>query len=201
MPRPIRRRIGARVLFSWLAAALPLLLAACASVGPREEAPLRPPRESIRAFVLEGRVALRDATRSLNANVSWGHLGASDEILLTTPLGQGVASLVGDAGGARLETADGRRYTAADVEGLSQELFGARLPLRDMPSWVVGQASAVGRMTSDTLGRPARLQEQGWTIDYLDYEHARPDALPVLLELRRGDLHLRLKVDAWSLAQ
>ena len=34
----------------------------------------------------------------------------------------------------------------------------------------------------------------GWRIEYLDVEAGRP----VLMELRHGDIEVRLKVDAWN---
>jgi len=45
------------------------------------------------------------------------------------------------------------------------------------------------------------LSEQGWSIEYLHYESDAPDALPELLQARRGDVEVRLKIDGWSLVQ
>lgn len=176
------------------------LLAGCAATSPRD-VERRPPRESIRAFEIEGRVSVKRGTENYAASLAWTHIGARDEILVTSPLGQGLAALVGDASGAQLETADKQRYSAPDVESLSQQVFGSRLPLRDMPAWVIGQTSAMGKVESDSQGRPQSIVEQGWVVRYLSYENERADALPTLLHMQYGDLEVRLKIDTWNLAQ
>ena len=131
-----------------------------------------------------------------NANFEWRHRAAADEILLTTPLGQGVAQLSRDAGGARLVRADKEVIEAPDWESLSVRLFGFALPLSDLPRWLLGDVTPNER---DAQGRPQAARVAGWDIRYLDYESAAPDALPVLVEFRRDDIELRLKVDAWRL--
>lgn len=141
---------------------------------------------SVTRFELGGRIALRvDQTRHY-ANISWRHTSDQDDVLLTTPLGQGVAELSRDAAGARLRTADGAEYAAADWEGLADRLFGARLPLNDLPRWVTGHPPDAA---------------SSWRVDYLEYQSAAEDALPTLLEIRGSDIELRLKVNEWSLVQ
>jgi outer membrane biogenesis lipoprotein LolB len=41
--------------------------------------------------------------------------------------------------------------------------------------------------------------DDGWQIAYLVYESAAPDALPTLIELRRDDIDVRLKIDTWQI--
>jgi outer membrane lipoprotein LolB len=137
-------------------------------------------------FELTGRVSVRQGENRYHANIAWRHDAAGDEILLTTPLGQGVAQLTRDSGGARLVTADRREWQAADWESLAERLFGVRLPLDDLPSWLAGRAPVAGG---------------GWRVEYLDYQSGAPAALPTLLEVKRDDIELRLKVDEWSRAR
>ena len=118
-----------------------------------------------------------------HANIAWRHGPDRDQILLTTPMGQGVAQLTRDAFGARLAIADGREFAAADWEDLAARIFGSRLPLDQLPDWLAGKA-------------PPELSV--WRVRYLDYESAAVDALPTLIEVKRDDLELRLKVDSWG---
>jgi len=53
----------------------------------------------------------------------------------------------------------------------------------------------------DAAGRLAGLSEQGWSIEYLRYESEAQDALPELLQARREDVEVRLKIDNWSLVR
>lgn len=183
---------------------LTLILAGCAGLGPGGpgEIPLRPMRESIRAFSIEGRVSVKRGEENYSALLAWTHIGARDEMVVTTPLGQGLAELIGEASGAELLTADKQRYSAPDIETLSERIFGVRLPFRDMPSWLIGVPSvAAVRVDLDGSKRPQRILEQGWQIDYLAYESERADALPTLLNIQRGDLDVRLKIDSWDMAK
>lgn len=135
------------------------------------------------AFLLEGRIAVRQDQVRHYANITWRHSAGQDEIFLTTPLGQGVAELHRDEAGARLLTADRQETVAADWEDLAAKVFGYRLPLGGLSVWLAG------RPPEATIG---------WKVDYLDYEGAAAEALPTLIELRRDDLEIRIKIDQWS---
>jgi outer membrane lipoprotein LolB len=155
------------------------VLAACAS----EPAVVARTPRPLDSFSLDGRIAVRQGETRHYANVAWQHDGRHDSILVTTPLGQGVAELSRDAGGARLVTADHREVTAPDWEGLAERVLGARLPLDDLPSWLAGRPPRPG---------------SGWRVDYLDYQSPAADALPTLIEFQRDDIDVRLKIDRWS---
>lgn len=171
---------------------LALLLSACAGLP----APPRPDRAAIDSFNLEGRLSVRQGERPYHANVSWRHEPARDEILLTGPLGQGIAELTRDARGARLLTAERKEYLAPDWAALAQEVLGLTLPLNELPRWLAGGVEARSR---DNYQRPRRALADGWQIDYLDYESDREDALPSLMEMSRDDIGLRLKIDQWQI--
>ncbi|WP_186453812.1 lipoprotein insertase outer membrane protein LolB [Denitratisoma sp. DHT3] len=172
---------------------LPLLLAACALQPP---VPPRPARAAIDSFSLEGRLALRQGERPYHAGISWRHDIQRDEILLTGPLGQGIAELDRDPRGARLTTSEGKVHQAPDWAALAEEVLGLTLPLNELPRWLAARVEARSR---DEQGRPRRAWVDGWQIDYLDYESDSEDALPTLLEMRRDDIDLRLKIDQWQL--
>lgn len=184
---------GARLL---LLAAAAALLAGCEMLPVQTGMAPRPARTAIGAFSFDGRVAAhREATHHY-ANISWRHTAALDDVVLTTPLGQGVAELSRDAAGAQLKSADGKSVSAADWEELSARVFGFALPLEGMPRWLLGDVAPTQR---DEQGRPVAAVADGWDVRYLGYESDAPDALPVLVEFRRDDIEVRLKVDAWQL--
>jgi len=176
---------------------LALLLTGCETLPSHEAvAVARPPRAQIATFTFDGRFGVRKEQTRHSANVEWRHRPDADDILITTPMGQGVAQLSRDARGARLVRADKEVIEAPDWESLSARLFGFALPLSDLPRWLLGDVTPSER---DSQGRPQAALAAGWDIRYLDYESASPDALPVLIEFRRDDIELRLKVDAWQL--
>lgn len=163
-----------------VACLLACLLAACASL-PAEH-PRRPPSADISAFAFNGRLAVRQGETRHYVNIGWRHDPAGDEVLLTTPLGQGVAEIVRDAAGARLTLADKRSYAAEDWSTLSEKLFGFRLPLQASARWLLGE-------TTET---------EGWRVVVAERESAAANALPTTIDLERDDIAVRLKIDDWS---
>jgi outer membrane lipoprotein LolB len=157
------------------------VLSACVALQPTTSLPRSPPVAG--AFEIDGRVLVRRGETRHHVNISWRHAATSDQILLTTPFGQGVAELSRDTSGARLVMADHREFVAADWVGLAEQLFGIRLPLDDLPVWVTGQSTAAA---------------SAWQVEYLDYQSNAPDALPTLLELKHDDIEIRLKIDEWN---
>lgn len=144
---------------------------------------------------MEGRIALRREQHRYSADISWRHTPVHDNILLSGPFGQGLAELVRDESGAHLITAERREYSAANLEQLADQLFGFVLPLSGMASWIIGDAETTQR---DQIGRPQRASMDGWTIDYLEWETERAEALPVLIDMRRDELEVRLKIIEWQ---
>jgi len=160
----------------------------------------RPPRTAIDEFALSGRIAIQRQESHYAVNISWQHAVRSDEILLSTPLGQGVAELTRNADGMHLVTAERREYTAPDWQALSSRLFGIDLPLASLPRWLVGAvpSDALG-VKYDGSGRPQQLLADGWWVAYLEYESGAADALPILVELKRDDIEVKLKIDDWQI--
>ena len=177
------------------------LLAACASAP---QGPLAP-RDQIGDFALEARFALRVSLpdkppESSGGRLQWEHRNGNDRILISSPLGVGVAEIdVGPTHG-RLRTADGQLRESADADALMAEVTGQRLPVRQLPGWLLGRSGSTSVVTSDSAGRPARLYEAGWQIDY-SYPDDTPGALPTLVSLRRdSEIDLRLRIEEWRTA-
>ena len=192
------------MMWRWLAAAAcAALLFGCASLTPPSEAPAaRPVRSAINQFKLSGRLAVRNGAESFSGRIDWRHGDdGSERILLSSPLGQGLAELDADRQGARLHTSDNKRYAGPSLDDLSEQVFGARLPLSSLPRWVLGDAPGDGkRLALDSLGRPASFWMAGWRVAYLSYESEMANALPSLIRLSRDELDVRLKIDRWELA-
>lgn len=188
---------------SLLGVALALFLIGCASRPPLP--PDMPARQALRDFALEARFALRlerfnGTPESASGRLSWEHAGPLDRVLLANPLGQGIAEISVAGTQAELRTSDGQTRRAADAEQLLHAATGYRLPIARLPAWLLGRGSDSAERAEDARGRPLRLVDDGWRIDY-DYADAADDALPSRLTLRRivadGELELRLRIEEW----
>jgi outer membrane lipoprotein LolB len=166
------------------------LLAACAAPGF-----LLP--QSDLEFELAGRIAVRYRDDAGSGNIAWRHGSQADELLLTSPLGQGIARITRAADVVVLTTQDGREFRAADAEALTEQVLGFRLPLLGLAEWVRGRpapAPAPTHRRVDSAGRLVELEQAGWRIEYFDYDGARPQRL----RLAFPGLELRLAVSEWK---
>ena len=170
------------------AAAATLLAAACAHVE------LKPPAAV--EFELLGRIAARHAKDAFTGNVQWRHAASGDEMLITTPMGQGVARIVREGEAVQLTTADGREYRAPDAESLTERTLGFRLPLEGLADWVQGRPSpgVPAREVKASDGKLQSLDQRGWQVDYLAYGDERPS----LMRLNYEGVELRLAITAWK---
>ena len=85
---------------------LAAFVAACAQV------PIQPPEGPLE-FSLAGRIAARYGSESFTGNINWRHAREGDELLISTPTGQGVAQIVRQGDAVLLKTAEPREYHLA----------------------------------------------------------------------------------------
>ncbi len=174
------------------------LLAGCASLPPDRLAA----RDDIRDFSLEGRFALRVAMpgedrQNTGGRLSWTHRNDDDRVLLSSPLGYGLAEIDTTPELSRLRTAEGKNRESTDPDSLIEDVTGQRLPVSRIPAWLLGRSNGEALIENDAYGRPKRLSEDGWQVDYR-FDDDNPDALPSGLTLSRGsEIELRLRIEEW----
>ena len=184
-----RRALGAMLVA--------LGLGACANLSPPAESGAALQKNQLRSFALEGRFSLHHEDKSYTGRLSWRHVGGKDALLLASPFGQGMAEIVSDAAGVVLTTGDGKSYAAPDAETLTHDVLGYPLPLTHLLDWVRARGASGTVEAQDAFGRPLRLRQGAWRIDY-EYDNDAPQALPGRLFVRREDgLELRLRIDEW----
>lgn len=170
------------------AACAALAIAGCASL-PAPTATEAP------AFELSARVAVRYGNESATGRAEWRHAATSDDLVISSPIGQGIAELTRRGGTYTLVTSDGKRHTASDAEALTESVLGWRLPLAGLPDWVRGRPMpGVPARTQSADGRLAEFAQSGWTIALLEYGE---NGLPRRLRLTRDALDIRLVIEEW----
>ncbi len=158
---------------AWLAAAL--LAAACAPVE------IKPPAGPLE-FDLAGRIAARSGKEAFTGTISWRHARGGDEMLISTPTGQGVAQIVREGDAILLKTAEPKEYRSHDAEELTERVLGFRVPLLGLADWVQGRSSP-------------ELESRGWKIEYQEYDAERR---PARLRLTYQGIEFRLAVTQWK---
>ena len=172
----------------FLQAAVLVALAACAQLETNV------PQDVV--FDLAGRLAARYGNEAFTGNLAWRHAGSSDEMLITSSLGAGIARIVRQGDSVVLTTAEPKEYRAADAETLTEEVLGFRVPLAGLAAWVRGRpsTSAPQQAERDAEGRLRTLRERGWTIEYQEYA----GELPARMRLAYQGIELRLAITQWK---
>ena len=158
-----------------VAVLLAAVLAACAQVE------LKPPAGPLE-FSLAGRIAARSGKEAFTGNLSWRHAREGDEMLITTPTGQGVAQIIRQGDAVVLKTSEPREYRAADSEELTERVLGFRLPIEGLAETVQGKPS------------PA-LEGRGWKVEYQEFDEQRR---PTRLRLTNAGAEVRLAIHQWN---
>ena len=197
------------------AAALVALLSACAGPAVRGPAPpaLSPAavevaqaaRESALReqadWSLSGRIALSNGRNGGSGRIEWRQNGDRYEVALSAPVTRQSWRLSGDAAGARLEGLEGGTRRGPDAAALLREATGWEIPVAALSDWVRGlraQGQGPAELRYGADGRPARIEQGGWSIDYRWPEDQGP-VLPSRLDAVRGEAKVKLIVDEWQL--
>lgn len=181
------------------ALACALAVAGCATTPVPPAAPVDTRAPLPERWSMQGRIGVKTPEQSLSGNMRWTHRGDADELLLTSPLGQGVARIVRDADGVTLEVPNRPARRAADAESLTAAVLGYGLPVAGLTWWVQARPAPGSdfEATRDAFNRFDRIRQDGWTIEYLRYADDAP-ARPQKLALSRAGLEIRVVVDSWQ---
>lgn len=153
-------------------------------------------------FEFEGRISASDGNRAANGQLLWTRRPGRDEWTLLSPLGQIVARMTGTADGATLRTADGQQVEAPDVSTLLPQILGVAAPADHLAEWIQAiPADGARVLDRDASGRPLRIADSGWTIDYLQYLDDSATAPPRRIEATWGEVRLRIVTDQWTVTE
>lgn len=180
---------------SGLVAAL-LLLVGCAGVPTVPVSVIEPVSSN---WTLQGRIAVQSDEHNLSGQLFWRHRADRDEVLMSSPLGQGGVRIVRDAEGVALEVPNRPTQRAPDIESLTREVLGYALPVAGLVWWIQARPDPEGAFeaTYDIKGRIAQLRQNGWVITFIQYAADAP-ARPRRLAVARDGLEIRLVVDSWQ---
>jgi len=182
-------------------------LAGCASQAPVDESGRQAGQwerqqaevEAFDSWTLVGKAGLRTPQENTSANLDWNQTPYYFRMLISGPFGGGRSVLEGREGRFSLTTSEGR-FEAETPEALMEEQLGWSLPVRAMPDWARGLPGdhASYQLETDELGFPSFLQQDGWDIDYRDWEQAEGMWLPRRLVMNYGDVRITLVVNQWQ---
>jgi outer membrane lipoprotein LolB len=185
-----------------------LLLAACvAPVRMKGDAGLLDAqRERERAlahadhWVLQGRLGVSDGKDGGSGSFSWTQNGDGYEFVLRAPITGKSFRLSGDAAGALLEGLEPGPLRGPDAEALMRKALGWEVPLRDLRAWVLGLRADSGPAELDFGANrlPSLLRQDGWAVDYREWDAARTPPLPTKVYAERPPYKVKLSIESWQ---
>lgn len=205
-PPPSARPLSTPPLFTHpralaAACATALVVAGCATPTP-PPAPSTPAAQAPNFWSGRFAVTWSEGGYQPREERSNGHFtlladGEERALELSSPLGQTMAQVMLGSGEARLVAADGRRYRAESAEALTEQVFGWRIPIGNLPRWLAGR---IAQPTRHEDGRVVAGVDAGWSVRFDAFAGERPRRLTLDWPADGGDglrrLELRLVVDA-----
>lgn len=193
------------VIRALLCIAVLLGLSACQParhLPPASSAQQTPHLLHISQWQAEGKLALSYSGERDTASFDWRQRKQNYAIHLFGPLGQGSTWLKKQAGAVTLEAPKTGRQTAQSAEELMLANLGWQVPVSNMQYWIRGLAAPAPSPTAvqyDTTSHMVKLQQEGWQVEYQQYETFNGWHLPTKLTAKRDDISLRLVIKQWSL--
>jgi outer membrane lipoprotein LolB len=189
------------------APAAPAVVSTVSAAAERAEAARVAAVRAQSQWAFQGRVAVNKGRNGGNGRIDWQQQDRQYEVELSAPVTRQSWKLTGDSHheGGRLEGMEGGTREGEDAQQLLLDATGWDIPVNQLPDWVrglvAGDTAAAARIERDGEGRPRRVEQMGWQVQYLDWFPAEGDrpVLPRRIEAVNGDAKVRLVVDSWVL--
>lgn len=155
--------------------------------------------QDLNSFSLEARVAA-SGSYGVSGDLRWRQRGDHFVVHFSGPFGVGAIDISGTPGDVEIRTRD-QRYHTNDPETFLRRHYGWTLPVTGLRYWVLGvptPATATAGVAYDDNGRALKLLQDGWTIDYDDYQGGGGYALPRHFTMVAGKTEFRIIIDRWS---
>lgn len=196
--------------FRIVAAALPLLLAACASAPPvrmQGDAALMQQQETRERaladtdhWTVQGQLGVSDGKDGGSGTLTWVQDGERYEFIMRAPVTGKSFRLSGDARGALLEGIDGGPLRGPDAETLMMKALGWSVPLHNLRAWVLGLRADSGpaELAFGANRLPSLLQQDGWDVDYRAWDESRQPPVPTKVFATKPPYRVKLAIESWS---
>jgi outer membrane lipoprotein LolB len=162
---------------------------------------------TLAGFRFEGRAAIRQGDKGVQATLTWVQQGADAKLRLSGPFGAGAMRVALEGEVLSIEDSRGTRLVGPDAEETLADQIGFSPPISTLRWWLLGLPApdSLAQLVRDEAGRLTRLLQDGWQVDYLEYRDEPlaqgVTAMPRRLRATRDLLDLRLVIDRWNLGK
>ena len=81
-----------------------------------------------------------------------------------------------------------------------RKALGWEVPLHDLQAWVLGLRADSGpaELSFGDNKLPSLLQQDGWAVDYREWDTTRQPALPTKVYAEKPPYKVKLSIDSWQ---
>ena len=183
-----------------------ILLASCAA--PR----LRPDKNRMQTleqrerivlaspdWTLQGRMAISGPEDSGSGSLAWRQQGEVFSFALSAPVSGKTWTLSGDSAQAELSGLHEQAVIGTNASELLARELGWTVPVVQLGYWVRGiRAPGRAEVVFREDGLPAEIHQDGWVIEFRDYEESGDPILPRKIFANNGDYRVRMVVRRWG---
>ena len=147
-----------------------------------------------------GKIALRTSNGADSASLAWRQSEQDLEFTVSGPVGLKQATLVRTRNQLSVLRNGERQLLAPGDDPLLAE-FGWSLPLDHLPWWLRGLPSPALPAETQELseGHLALLEQDGWRVEYPDYQWVDGRLLPRVIRFSRNDVSGKILLKHWTL--
>ena len=151
-----------------------------------------------RTWQLDGRLGVSDGHDGGSGSLQWHQDGDTFDFSVHAPVTGKTWVLSGDAHRAELKGLREQAVEGDSASALLERELGWHVPVAELTSWVRGaRANGDARIEFNSDGLPAVIEQDGWKIEYPDYDTAQRPPLPRRIFASRGEYRVRLSVSQW----
>lgn len=150
-------------------------------------------------FGLQARVA-SGGIFGIKGNLVWRQDGEDFDMRVAGPFGVGATRINGHGRKVEIRSSKGV-FTTEDPEGDIKKRLGWTFPVSHLRYWVLGTPAPGSRaeFALDDAGNLEKLGQDGWEIEYDEYQDAGRLELPRKFTVGNADVRIKVFVDSWSL--
>ncbi len=202
---------GLRPLWLALSLASVLALVGC-QTAPKPLAPTASPAEVVAGwparraqlqarsqFTAQGRIGVVVGSDGFNGRLRWIQDGTRSTVILDGPLGVGGLRILDAAGVLTLTNPGGETLDSQAAHDELVDRMGFEPPLNSLRYWLLGvpDPSSPSAEMSGAQGYLDSLTQSDWTVTISAYMQSADGALPRQLTVARGNVRVKLVIDAW----
>ena len=158
--------------------------------------------ESLTNWSLSGKVAVITPEERHSLNIHWQQFEDDFHITLTTFLGATILDIKKTKLRTQVTNSNGELFLGQDAEALIKRLSGLVIPIAALQQWIKGnpqnafyQLDDNNQLTSLVSIEPKATP---WSVNYQQYTNISGINLPLKLQLKQLNLHLKFVISDWQ---